>query len=190
STTIMSIARLDTAWVLAEVFERQADWVKKDQTAYVELDFLPGQSWQGLVDYVYPELNQQTRTLKVRLRFDNPSELLRPNMFARVTIDANAVENVVHVPREAVIRGGATNRVVVTLGNGKYRSQPVELGIESGDRVEIREGLSKNDVVVTSGQFLIDSESNIESALARMADESDAMNSASEMADHAHQENH
>jgi len=168
ATEVMSVAQLDRVWVLAEVFERQAAWVRPGQTATVELDYLPGQVLEGTVDYVYPELDPQTRTLKVRLRFDNQSRTLRPNMFARVVIDGEAVEDVVHVPREALIRGGAVNRVVIALGNGRYRSIAVELGIESGDRVVIHKGIAAGDQVVTSAQFLIDSESNIESALERM----------------------
>lgn len=168
NTRIMAIARLDRVWVLAEVFERQAAWVREGQRAEVELDFLPGEQWPGTVDYVYPELDPKTRTLTVRLRFDNPGEVLRPNMFARVIIHGTETPAVVHVPREAVIRGGAADRVVVALGGGRFRAQPVELGIESGDRVEIRSGLTAGDLVVTSGQFLIDSESNIDAALARM----------------------
>jgi Cu(I)/Ag(I) efflux system membrane fusion protein len=167
-TEVMSVAQLDRVWLLAEVFERQAAWVRPGQSASVELDYLPDQVLSGTVDYVYPELDPQTRTLKVRLRFDNQSETLRPNMFARVVIDGEAVDDVVHVPREALIRGGAIDRVVVALGQGRFRSTAVELGIESGDRVVIRKGVAAGDRVVTSAQFLIDSESNIESALQRM----------------------
>ncbi len=170
ATDIMSIAKLDRVWVLVEVFERQAAWVQRGQRAEVELDYLPGQRWDGIVDYVYPELDQKTRTLKVRLRFENKTEILRPNMFARVIIFGKETSPVVHIPREALIRGGLVNRVVVALGEGKFRAQPVELGIESGNRIEIRRGIAAGDAVVTSGQFLIDSESNIDSALARMSE--------------------
>ncbi len=168
ATEIMSVAELDKVWVLAEVFERQAAWVKPGQSAMVELDYLPGKMWHGEVDYVYPELDPKTRTLKVRLRFDNVAQTLRPNMFARVTIHGDSVGEVVHVPREALIRGGSIDRVVVALGEGRFRAQPVQVGIESGDRVAIRKGVSAGELVVVSGQFLIDSESNIGSALARM----------------------
>ena len=168
ATEVMSIVELDQVWVLAEVFERQAAWIEEGQQAEVEFDYLPGQSWQGIVDYVYPELDPVTRTLKVRLRFDNESQVLRPNMFARITIFGSETTPVVHVPREALIRGGAVDRVVLALGDGRFRAQPVDVGIESGDRVEIRSGLRAGDLVVISGQFLIDSESNIDSALARM----------------------
>jgi membrane fusion protein, copper/silver efflux system len=165
---VMSIAELDKVWVLAEVFEREAAWVRPGQMAMVELDYLPGKMWHGTVDYVYPELDPKTRTLTVRIRFDNEDEMLRPNMFARVTIHGEDTGPVVHVPREAVIRGGTIDRVVVALGEGRYRSRPVTLGIESHDRVAIRSGLEAGESIVVSGQFLIDSESNIEAALARM----------------------
>jgi len=165
---VMSIAELDKVWVLAEVFEREAAWVRPGQMAMVELDYLPGKMWHGTVDYVYPELDPKTRTLTVRIRFDNEDEMLRPNMFARVTIHGADTGPVVHVPREAVIRGGTIDRVVLALGEGRFRSLPVTLGIESHDRVAIRSGLKAGEEIVVSGQFLIDSESNIEAALARM----------------------
>jgi len=168
ATEVMSVARLDRVWILAEVFERQAGWVQPGQEATVELDYLPGKTLRGIVDYVYPELDPKTRTLKARLRFDNEGLLLRPNMFAQVVIQGTPIDNIVIVPRSAVIRGGRTNRVVVALGDGRFRSQPVSVGIESGDRVAIRSGLDAGDRVVTSAQFLIDSEANIDSALRRM----------------------
>ena len=174
ATEVMSIARLDEVWVLVEVFERQAAWISVGQQAEVELDYLPGQSWQGVVDYVYPELDPATRTLKVRLRFNNDSRVLRPNMFARISIFGSATDPVVYVPREALIRGGSVNRVVIALGGGRFRAQPVDVGIESGEWVEIRSGINAGDLIVTSGQFLIDSESNIESALTRMDENASA----------------
>jgi Cu(I)/Ag(I) efflux system membrane fusion protein len=152
ATEVMSVARLDRVWVLAEVFERQAAWVQPGQRADVELDYVPGKHWQGTVDYVY----------------ENEGEVLRPNMFARVVLFGGETEELVHVPREAIIRGGSMDRVVLALGEGRYRAQPVELGIESGNRVAISKGVSKGDHIVTSGQFLIDSESNIDAALSRM----------------------
>jgi len=175
ATDIMSVAELDKIWVLAEVFERQAAWVKPGQHAMVELDYRPAKIWHGTVDYVYPELDPKTRTLKVRLRFDNEAQTLRPNMFARVTILGESTGEVVHVPREALIRGGSVDRVVIALGEGLFKTQPVRIGIESGDRVEIRDGVSAGDLIVTSGQFLIDSESNIEAALSKMDDAEEPM---------------
>ena len=168
ATEVMSVAQLDKVWVVAEVFERQSAWVEPGQQAAVELDYLPGTTLRGTVDYVNPELDPRTRTLKVRLRFDNEGAKLLPNMFARVVIEGVPVENIVHVPREAVIRGGSSSRVVVDIGDGRFESRKVLIGIESGDRVAIRRGLKEGERVVISAQFLIDSESNIESALERM----------------------
>ena len=168
ATEVMSIAQLDRVWVVAEVFERQSAWVAPGQAATVELDYLPGTTLRGTVDYVNPELDPQTRTLKVRLRFDNEGAKLLPNMFARVGIDGTPVRNIVHVPREAVIRGGSSSRVVVDQGDGRFESRRVLVGIESGDRVAIRTGLSEGERVVVSAQFLIDSESNIDVALQRL----------------------
>jgi Cu(I)/Ag(I) efflux system membrane fusion protein len=167
ASQILSVADLTRVWVLAEVFERQASWVSRGLDARVKLDSMPDESWAGVVDYVYPELDPITRTLKVRLRFANPEQALRPNMLARVTIMSADSDPVVHVPRAAVIRGGATDRVVLALGKGRFRAQPVDLGQEFADRVAIQRGVSAGDQVVVSGQFLIDSESNIDAALAR-----------------------
>ena len=168
ATEVMSIAQLDKVWVVAEVFERQSAWVEPGQAATVQLEYLPGALLRGTVDYVNPELDPVTRTLKVRLRFDNEGAKLLPNMFARVVIDGAAIGNIVHVPREAVVRGGSSSRVVVDVGDGVFESRKVLVGIESGDRVAIRRGLKEGERVVVSAQFLIDSESNIDSALGRM----------------------
>ncbi|MDJ0938765.1 MAG: efflux RND transporter periplasmic adaptor subunit [Woeseiaceae bacterium] len=166
---VMTVATLDTLWVIAEVLERQSGWVQPGQAAQVEFDGLPGRVFEGQVDYVYPELDPVTRTLKARLRFDNPGADLRPNMVARVTIDGTATGPIVHVPREAVIRGGRGNRVIVDLGEGRFRATPVLVGIESGDRVAIRHGIREGDLIVVSGQFLIDSESSLDTSARRMA---------------------
>ena len=166
---VISMADLNRVWVLAEVFERQTAWVAVGQRAEVELDYLPGRRWHGTVDYVYPDLHPVTRTLRVRIGFDNAGEALRPNMFARVVLLGGATEPVVHIPREALIRGGAADRVALDLGGGRFRAVAVEAGVEAGERVEIRSGLKAGEQVVVSGQFLIDSESNLESAMARTA---------------------
>ena len=167
ATHVLSIANLSRIWVLAEVFERQAAWVETGQPASVELEHRPGEHWRGTVDYIYPELDPRTRSLKVRIAFANPVRTLRPNMFARVTLQSGDHEPVVHIPRQALIRGGDFDRVALSLGAGRFRSVRVVAGIEAGDRVEVREGLKAGARVVISGQFLIDSESNLATALAR-----------------------
>ncbi len=168
ATEVMTLADLSTVWLMAEVFESQADWVKVDQPAEVNLKYLPGREMEGKVGYVYPTLNPKTRTLKVRLRFDNPDFILKPNMYADVTIFGGAKKNLLYIPREALIRTGQQARVILDAGNGRYEAREVTVGIESGDAVEIVAGLHEGEKVVISGQFLIDSEASLKASLTRM----------------------
>ncbi len=169
STQVMTLADLSSVWVIAEVFESQSSFVKEGQLADVDLSFIPGQTWEGIVDYVYPSLDEKNRTLRVRLRFDNPEELLKPNMYAKVSIYGGARENVLSVPREAVIRSGKNERVIIAMGEGRYMQREVVTGIESGDWIEIKSGLKEGEVIVTSAQFLIDSEASMKASLKRMS---------------------
>ena len=175
---VMSLADLSSVWLLAEVFEKQADWIRTGQTADVTLTYLPGRTWTGEVEYIYPSLNPKTRTLKVRLHFENPDESLKPNMFANVTIYAGPKSEIIVIPREALIRTGSDERVILSMGGGRFQPRKVVAGIESGDWVEITNGLDEGDVVVTSGQFLLDSEASLKASLKRMqsANNSSAMN--------------
>jgi len=176
ATEIMSLADLSSVWLQAGVFESQADWVKESQPAEARLNYIPGEVFSGRVDYVYPVLDPKTRTLQVRLRFDNPEERLKPNMYARVTIFGKSHPGALSIPREALIRGQDSDRVVVALGDGRYTVHEVLSGIESGNWVEIIAGLEEGVEVVTSAQFLIDSEASLAGSLqrldaARMADD-------------------
>ena len=165
---IMSLADLSSVWIQAEVFEKQADWVKLGQNADVKLSYLPGREWNGKVEFIYPSLNEKTRTLRVRLRFENKDESLKPNMFAQVSIYVGPKYGIIVIPREAVIRTGKEDRVLIALGEGKFKAQTITVGIESGKWVEVIKGLNDGDRVVTSGQFLIDSEASIQATIARM----------------------
>jgi len=167
-TTLMSIGALDDVWVDAEVFERQAGLVSEGDRVSMTLDYLPGRTWEGLVDYVYPTLNAETRTAKVRLRFDNRDFALKPNMFVQVEIFTARDKPVVAVPREAVIRTGHMNRVVLSEGNGRFRSVEVKTGHSDRTNIEVLEGVDKGDLVVVSAHFLIDSESAKSADFARM----------------------
>ena len=168
ATEIMSLADLSSVWLQAEVFESQTDWVMESQSAEARLNYLPGEIFSGRVDYVYPVLDPKTRTLQVRLRFDNPNERLKPNMYARVTIFGKSHPGALSIPREALIRGQDVDRVVVALGNGSYTVHEVMSGIESGNWVEIVAGLDEGDEVVTSAQFLIDSEASLAGSIQRL----------------------
>jgi Cu(I)/Ag(I) efflux system membrane fusion protein len=168
ATEVLSLADLSSVWLLAEVFEQQSEWVKEGQAAQVRLSYLPGRQWEGRVEYIYPSLNPKTRTLKVRLRFDNADEQLKPNMYADVTLYGGAKQAVLYVPREAVILTGDRQRVVLALGEGRFQAREVIAGLESGEYVEIMSGLDEGDEVVVSGQFLIDSEASLKASLMRM----------------------
>lgn len=168
NTMIMGVAGLDSVWLQAEVFESQAEWVAEGQAAEAWLDYIPGSVFSGEVDYVYPVLDAQTRTLRVRLSFDNPGEKLKPNMYARVSIFGRLRPNALSIPREALIRGPEFDRVVVAQGNGGFSVHEVLAGMESGEWVEIVAGINEGDEVVTSAQFLIDSEASLAGSIHRL----------------------
>jgi len=165
---VMSLADLSSVWLLAEIYESQADWVKVGQTAEVSLAFLPGRIWEGQVEYIYPSLDPKTRTLKARLRFDNPDEALKPNMYTSVRIYGGPKHDVIVIPVEALIRTGRESRVIIALDAGRFASRTVTAGIESGDWVEILAGIEPGEEVVTSGQFLLDSEASLKASMTRM----------------------
>ena len=168
---VMSLGDLSSIWILAEVFERQSGWVSVGQPAEVRLSYQPGKVWEGAVEYIYPDLDPKTRTLKVRLRFDNPGELLKPNMYANIRIFGGPKEDVIVIPLEGLIRTGREERVIIDLGEGRFEARTVTAGIESGDYVEIIQGVDEGEKVVISGQFLIDSEASMRASLTRMSGE-------------------
>ncbi len=177
---IMSIASLDTVWMQAEIFEQQANWVREGQVVEATLPSSPGKKWIGTVDYVYPELDAMTRTLRVRLKFNNPDEYLKPNMYAYVSIINEHTEPVLHVNREALILDGNYPRVILALGDGRFQPRRVTVGMVNDERAEIIDGLTGEERVVTSSQFLIDSEASLMASLQRMTPvpEEEAMASA------------
>jgi Cu(I)/Ag(I) efflux system membrane fusion protein len=142
------------------------------------LEYLPGKKWQGEVDYIYPTLDAKTRTLKVRLRFSNENGSLKPNMFAQVSIHSRSTDNILLVPKEAVIRTGNSDRVVIARGEGRFKSIEVKVGRYDDQFAEVLEGLNEGDKVVTSAQFLLDSESSKTSDFNRMNHEMDTMDAS------------
>ena len=170
SMRVMALGDLSSVWLLAEVFERQVQWVEIGQQAEVRLSFIPGEIWEGKVEYIYPSLDAKTRTLKVRLRFANPDEKLKPNMYANIKIFGGPTKNTVVIPLEGLIRTGRDERVIIALGEGKFEARDVVAGIESGAFVEIINGVNEGDNIVVSGQFLIDSEASMRGSLTRMSE--------------------
>ncbi|MCH8203374.1 MAG: efflux RND transporter periplasmic adaptor subunit, partial [Proteobacteria bacterium] len=167
-TTVASLADLSSIWVLVEVYEDQANWVEEKQQAVMRLPFVPGRRWEGAVDYIYPTVDPVSRTVRIRLKFPNPGELLKPNMYSEVQLTGTTTSPVIHIPREALIRTGKSERVVLALGDGRFRPANVTSGIESGARIEIISGLTEGEMVVTSGQFLLDSEASLNASFLRM----------------------
>jgi Cu(I)/Ag(I) efflux system membrane fusion protein len=175
---VASIVDLSRVWIVAQVPEAQLGQVATGQKAVATLAAMPGSRYQGEVEYVYPEIDPQTRTVRVRFSVKNAGLKLRPGMIANVTIHGSAGKQVLVVPSEAVIRTGARTVVLVDEGDGRFRSQEVALGSATGDQTEIREGLRAGEHVVVSGQFLIDSEASLKGAIARLDAGSDAQHAA------------
>ncbi len=174
-TTIMSIADLKRVWVLVDVFEDQAPWVRKGDRAEITLAYLPGRRFSSKVDYVYPTVDPKSRTVKVRLVFANPDEALKPDMYAFATLHTAPKAHALVIPREALIRTGRNERVILALGDGRFRPARVVSGVESGEKIEILEGLREGERVVTSAQFLIDSEASLAGTILRMSPDADGM---------------
>ena len=176
SIEVMAISDLSSVWVIGEVFERQAGLVKEGLDVVVSSNSFPGRAWNGQINYVYPEVDPATRTLKVRVRLDNADELLRSEMLVDLMINSSVSDSVLTIPRSAVIKSGQHKRVVKALGDGRYQSIPVKTGFEGRSThsdiaiVEVLDGLAEGDLVVNSAQFLIDSESYVEAEFLRMVE--------------------
>jgi len=168
----MTITELGSLWVIAEVPESQAGWVTSGTVAELRFPSLPGTTLEGHVQHVYPELNMETRTVRARIVLEQPDSGIRANMLANVTLLGEAGADAVTIPRNALIRGGAEDRVVIALGGGRFAPRRVVAGEESGERIAIREGLAAGEQVVVAGQFLIDSEANLRAGFGRLGEES------------------
>ena len=163
------IAELSRVWVYADIYEYELPWVREGQEAEVELSYLPGKTFTGKVTYVYPFLEAKTRTVKVRMAFANPELELKPEMYANVTIQSPLpADSVVAVPVQAVIHSGPRRVAVVSLGEGRFQPREIRVGAEAEGFYEVIEGLGEGERIVTSAQFLIDSESNLKAAVSSL----------------------
>ena len=164
---VYKIADLSTVWVEIEVFEYQVQHLRLGQTAQIEVDAFPGGRWQGRLIYLDPTVNAKTRTLKANVEIPNADGKLRPQMYANVEIQVPAVSSTVIIPQEAVIHSGERN-VVIVQKDRVFDPREVQLGVQGGGYQEIRSGIQAGELVVTSSQFLIDSESNLKEAINKM----------------------
>ncbi|MEK6807201.1 MAG: efflux RND transporter periplasmic adaptor subunit [Pseudomonadota bacterium] len=166
---LMRISDLSRVWVQVEIPEAQASVVRQGLRAEARLAGLPGRIFEGKVDYIYPSVDMAARTLRARLTFDNPGLLLKPGMYASVSLaTGGSVERMV-VPSAALIRTGKRDVVIVAEGEGRFRPQEVRVGREADGKTEILEGIAEDEEVVVSGQFLIDSEANLQGVLSRLS---------------------
>ena len=160
------IADLSTVWVMADVFEQDIALIKTGQAAVLRLDAFPGREFKTRVAYIYPTLNEQTRTIPVRLELANKEGLLKPGMYAQVELQTTADKiSTVTVPDSAVIYSGQRTIILVELGEGRYEVRDVKLGRRSDDDIEVLEGIAENEKVVVSANFLIDAESNLKAVI-------------------------
>jgi Cu(I)/Ag(I) efflux system membrane fusion protein len=168
ATEIYTIADLSSVWLIVDVFEHQLSWVNIGDKAEIRVQGVPGKTWTGKVDYIYPELNPKTRTLRVRLKIATPKHQLKPNMFADVTL-LTRNKQALTVPAEAIIYYENNPRVVKLVGDNKYQPVEVKVGMKSNGMVEIIKGINDGDKVLVSGQFMIDSESNLQASFRRLS---------------------
>ena len=165
---LFRIADLSKVWIIADVYEQDLARVQVGQSAQVALEAYPGRSFAARVDYLYPTLDAATRSTRVRLELDNPEGLLRPGMFAQIALAAGDATPRVAVPSSAIIDDGERRVVLIALGEGRFKPQPVKLGERGRDVVEVLEGVEAGDRVVVSANFLIDSESQLKAALSNL----------------------
>jgi multidrug efflux pump subunit AcrA (membrane-fusion protein) len=170
---VFTVADIDTVWAEIDIYEFESPWVKVGLNAIMTLPYVPGEAYKGKVTFVSPFVDEKRRTIYARLEFPNPSLLIKPGMFANVSIFVASEQPVLHIPVAAVLRSGRRNIAFVSKGDGEFEPREVVLGKvgvhESKERVyEILKGLNEGEQVVTSGQFLLDSESRLQEAIQKM----------------------
>ena len=161
--TLYEIADLSMVWISGDIYESEVADAKVGQSATVTFAAYPGKAFHGRVAYVYPTLNTEARTVRVRLELPNPELKLKPGMYGNVTLQTNVVRTLV-IPKEAALNTGLRQLVFMDRGQGRYEPVPVKLGRKSQDSVEVMEGLKEGDRIVTSANFLLDAESKLASA--------------------------
>jgi RND family efflux transporter MFP subunit len=167
-TELYTIVDLSKVWIMADVFENEASMIQVGMPARMNLSYAGGQKINGRVGYIQPQVDPTTRTLKVRIEADNPKMVLKPDMFVDVEFNVSMPARMT-VPIEAVLDTGLKQTVFVDRGNGYLEPRQVEIGERLGDRIEITKGLAPGEHIVVSGNFLIDSESQLKSSAAGMS---------------------
>jgi RND family efflux transporter MFP subunit len=182
---LYTVADLSEVWVYADIYESELPKVGTGQHVRVSVDAIPGQRFDGLVTYIYPSVNEQSRTVRVRLDFSNPGVVLRPGMYVKVTLLDRGSASMLAVPAQAVLDSGVSRVVVVALGGGRFAPREIKVGVQSEKYFQVLSGLREGERVVTSGQFLIDSESNLNGAASAMSPPASRSDPAPSTAPHA-----
>ncbi len=187
ATELYMLADLSNIWVYVDIYENELPWVKVGDIAEMKVEAIPGKVFTGKVTYIYPYLESKTRTNRIRLEFENRDLKLKPDMFANVTLKTSRQEKAVVVPSEAIVRSGTDNQIFVVRGPGKFEPRKVVLGVSSEGLTQILSGVKAGEEVVTSSQFLIDSESKLREATAKMMEamQAEARKKAAEKSDKA-----
>jgi len=165
---LYTIADISGIWVEADVYEYELPWIKLGQKAVMTLSYYPGREYEGKITFIYPFLEPKTRTVKIRLEFDNPEFELKPDMYANIMISSGIAKEGLAAPIEAVVHSGKRDILIIDRGEGRFESREVKVGAEAEGYYQILEGVKEGDIVVTSAQFLIDSESNLKAAISMM----------------------
>ncbi len=165
---LYKIADLSSLWVHVDIYEYQLPWIKEGQEAEVEIGYYPGEAFTGKVLFFYPYLDEKTRTIKACIELPNPNGRLRPEMYATVKFTPVAAMDVTIVPEIAVLHSGERDIVVLALGEGRFEPREVRLGLQGSGSYQVLEGLEGGEEIVTSAQFLIDSESSLREAVNKM----------------------
>ena len=173
---VYKIANLATVWALVEVFEHQIQHLRVGQRVRLTVDAFPGRTWRGAVIRLNPELDTRTRTLGAQVEVPNPGGRLRPGMYANIEIEVPGITGAVIVPEEAILHTGERSVVIVQKDRTIFQAKEVELGAAGNGFQEVRKGLNAGERVVTSSQFLLDSESNLREAISKMTAKTKAQN--------------
>ena len=174
STELFKLADLSSLWVLGDVYEQDLPKIRVGQAAAVSLQSFPGRHFNSRVDFIYPRLDDQRKTVKIRLRLANPGRMLRPGMTVKIALTGAGAKKQLLVPKQAVLRTGNQDIVILALGEGRFQPRKIELGGADANNYVVTSGLEASDTVVTSAQFLLDSESNIQAVVQQLTQAAEA----------------
>jgi Cu(I)/Ag(I) efflux system membrane fusion protein/cobalt-zinc-cadmium efflux system membrane fusion protein len=183
---LLQISDISKVWVNADIYEYELPWVQPGRPAKVEIPFAQGKPLTGRIAYIYPYVQGETRTVKARIELSNPGFRLKPDMYANVLIEGRPVPGALAIPGNAVLNSGKGQTVFVALGEGRFEPRPVKIGLsDEQGYVQVLLGLTEGETVVTSAQFMLDSESKLREAIQKMMETQAAQATAPSHEGHA-----